>query len=281
MKANLLDINGKKLKEITLPKCFSSEIRDDIIAKVLEAKKSKQPYGPSPVAGNQHSASGKIRHRRHVWKTHYGKGMSRIPRKTMTKKGSQFIWVGATVPHVRGGRRAHPPKVLSMINTKKINKKELNLALISAISATANEREVKKKYAKLKNSEIKNLPFIVESKIISLKTKELIQSLKKILGNNLFEVMSKKKQVRSGKGKLRGRKYKTNAGLLIVTGKDEKLKTKSLDNTTTKNLSIIDLAKGKQGRLTIYTEKAIKELENKFNNSPKLGQIKELGEKLK
>ena len=155
------------------------------------------------------------------------------------------------------------------------------MALISAISATANEREVKKKYAKLKNSEIKNLPFIVESKIISLKTKELIQSLKKILGNNLFEVMSKKKQVRSGKGKLRGRKYKTNAGLLIVTGKDEKLKTKSLDNTTTKNLSIIDLAKGKQGRLTIYTEKAIKELENKFNNSPKLGQIKELGEKLK
>jgi|TARA_Y100000310_G_scaffold79676_1_gene76333 large subunit ribosomal protein L4e len=264
MKANLLDINGKKLKEITLPKCFSSEIRDDIIAKVLEAKKSKQPYGPSPVAGNQHSASGKIKHRRHVWKTHYGKGISRIPRKIMTKKGSQFIWVGATVPFARGGRRAHPPKVLSMINTKKINKKELNLALISAISATANEKEVQKKYTNLKNSEIKNLPFIVESKIISLKTKELIGSLKKILGKDLFEVLSKKKQVRSGKGKMRGRKYKTNAGLLIVSGKSEKLKTKSFDNTTTENLSIIDLAKGKQGRLTIYTEQAINDLGEKL-----------------
>lgn len=264
MKANLLDINGKKLKEITLPSCFSSEIREDIIAKVLEIKKRKHPYGPSPIAGNQHSASGKIRHRRHVWKTHYGKGISRIPRKIMSKKGSQFVWVGATVPFARGGRRAHPPKVLSMINAKRINKKELKLALISAISATANGNEVKKKYANLKNSEIKNLPFIVESKIISLKTKELIESLKKILEKNLFEVVSKKKQIRSGKGKLRGRKYKINAGLLIVTGKDEKLKTKSFDNTTTKNLSIIDLAKGKQGRLTIYTEQAIKDLGEKL-----------------
>ncbi|HED06049.1 MAG TPA: 50S ribosomal protein L4 [Ignavibacteria bacterium] len=264
MKANLLDINGKKLKEIALPNCFSSEIREDIIVKVLEVKKSKQPYAPSAVAGNQHSASGKIRHRRHVWKTHYGKGIARIPRKTMTKKGSQFIWVGATIPSVRGGRRAHPPKILSMINTKKINKKELKLALISALSATANENEVKKKYSKLKNSEIKNLPFIVESKITSLKTKELIESLKKILGKNLFEVTLKKKQVRNGKGKLRGRKYKTNAGLLIVTGKNEKLKMKSFDVSTAENLSIVDLAKGKQGRLTIYTEQAINDLGEKL-----------------
>ena len=214
MKANIIDINGKKLKEIVLPNCFSSEIRDDIIAKVLEAKKSKQPYGPSPVAGNQHSASGKIRHRRHVWKTHYGKGISRIPRKIMTKKGSQFIWVGATVPFARGGRRAHPPKVLSMINTKKINKKELNLALISAISATANEKEVQKKYTNLKNSEIKNLPFIIESKIISLKTKELIQSLKKILGNNLFEIISKKETSKKWKRKIKRKKIQNKCRII-------------------------------------------------------------------
>lgn len=264
MKANLLDINGKKMKEITLPTCFSSEIREDLILKVLEAKKRKQPYAPSAVAGNQHSASGKIKHRRHVWKTHYGKGISRIPRKTMTKKGSQFIWVGATIPSVRGGRRAHPPKVLSMINTKKINKKELKLALISALSATANEKEINNKYSKLEKLELKNLPFIVESKITSLKTKELIESLKKILGKELFEVALKNKQIRNGRGKSRGRKYKTNAGLLIVTGKDEKLKTKTLDASNTDSLSIVDLAKGKQGRLTIYTEKAIKDLGEKL-----------------
>ena len=44
-KANLLNIEGKKLKEIELPKCFDVKIREDIVAKVLETKKTRQPYG--------------------------------------------------------------------------------------------------------------------------------------------------------------------------------------------------------------------------------------------
>jgi len=56
MKSNVLSIEGKKLKEIELPNCFSQEIREDIIAKVLEAKKIKQPYAPLLVAGQQYSA---------------------------------------------------------------------------------------------------------------------------------------------------------------------------------------------------------------------------------
>ena len=142
MKTKILDINGKEKGTIEMPKCFSQEIRRDIISKVLETKKNKQPYGPSPVAGKQHSASGKIVHRRHVWKSGYGRGRSRVPRKVMSRRGSQFNWVGAEVSAMRGGRRAHPPKVLSMFNIKKINKKELKIAFISSISATANEKEV-------------------------------------------------------------------------------------------------------------------------------------------
>ena len=49
------------------------------------------------------------------------------------------------------------------------------------------------------------LPIIVESKITGLKTKEVLSSLKKILGN-LYSVALQKKKVRSGKGKSRGRK---------------------------------------------------------------------------
>ena len=121
----ILDIEGKEKKKIEIPNFFTQKIRKDIISKILEAKKRKQPYAPSPVAGKQHSASGLIIHRRHVWKSGYGKGISRVPRKVMSKKGSQFNWVGAEVSAMRGGRRAHPPKILSMINTNKINKKEL------------------------------------------------------------------------------------------------------------------------------------------------------------
>ena len=54
MKTEVYDIHGKKAKEIELPKIFSEKIREDIVAKVLEAKKIKQPYSPSPMAGNQY-----------------------------------------------------------------------------------------------------------------------------------------------------------------------------------------------------------------------------------
>ena len=259
MKANILNIDGEKIKEIELPYCFSEQIREDIVAKVLEARKIKQPYAPSLVAGKQHSASGKIKHTRHVWKSAYGRGISRVPRKIMSRRGSQFNWIGAEIASTVGGRRAHPPKVLSMINTRKINKKELKKALVSAISATASEEKIIRKYASLKNSRIK-VPLIVESKILSLKVKDLMKSFKKILGEELFNVAVKRKYIRAGKGKIRGRKYKKNAGMLIVTGKNERIKTKIFDVKNAVNVNVVDLAKSGTGRLTMYTENAIKEI---------------------
>jgi len=264
MKGNILDISGKKMKAIDLPKCFSKTIREDVIAKVVESKKFTQPYGPSPVAGKQHAAKGKIVHRRHVWRSGYGRGSSRVPRKIFSQKGTQFNWEAAEVPNARGGMRAHPPKPASMVNVKKMNKKELNLAFSSAISATANEKKVLNKYATLQGEKIDNLPLIVESKLSTLKTKNLISSIKNILGKELFKVALIKKNVRAGKGKLRGRKYKRTAGLLLVIGKDEHLKSSAFDIKSIDTLSVIDLAKGGSGRLTLYTEKAIKYLGEKF-----------------
>jgi large subunit ribosomal protein L4e len=260
MKAYILDIEGKKGKEITLPSAFSTVIREDIVAKVIEAKKTRQPYAPSPVGGKQHSASGKIQHVRHVWKTMQGKGISRVPRKIMSRRGSQFNWVGAEIPNAVGGRRAHPPKIVSMINTNRINKKEMILALKSALSATGDEKIVAKRYERLRDKKLSGLPLVVESKITHLKTKNLISGLKNILGEVLFEVSLKKKSVRSGKGKLRGRKYKKSLGLLLVTGNKEKLNTNIIDVKKVKELSVTDLANGGVGRLTMYTEEAIKEI---------------------
>ena len=260
MKTKILDINGKEKGSLELPKFFSGFVREDIVAKVLEAVKVKQPYAPSPVAGKQHSASGNIQHTRNVWKTMQGKGISRVPRKIMSRRGSQFTWVGAEIPNAVGGRRAHPPKVVAMINTKKINKREMEAALKSALSATANEKMVSAKYETLNGKKISELPLVIESKILSLKTKDLILSLKKILGEDLFEIALKKKKVRSGKGKGRGRKYKRTAGILLVMGNTEKTKNGIVDVKTAKSLNVTDLAEGGVGRLTIYTEEAIKNL---------------------
>ncbi len=260
MKTQIYSIEGKKSKEITLPSFFSENVREDIISKVLEVEKNQQPYGPSPVAGRQHAAKGKMVHRRHVWRSGYGRGISRVPRKIFSQKGSQFNWEGAEVPQARGGMRAHPPKPISRINTKKINKKEMRVALASALSASANPKKISEKYERLKEKKLENLPFIVEDKITKLKTKNLLGLLKKILGEEVFVVALKKKSRRAGKGKLRGRRYKNSAGILIVLGDNEKLKTKLFDVKNARELSVTDLAKGGPGRLVIYTENAIKDL---------------------
>jgi len=277
MKAKILDIKGKEKGTIDLPKCFGAAIREDIVSKVLEVKKTQQPYAPSPIAGNQHSASGKLIHRRHVWKSQYGRGMSRIPRKIMSRRGSQFNWVGATVPNAVGGRRAHPPKVESMVNTLKINKKELKIALCSALTATTKEDLIVKRYKSLEKGKIKQLPLIIESKVI--KTKDLISLVKNIFGD-VSSIVIKNKTIRAGKGKMRGRKYKSNAGLLIVTGKEDKLKTKRFEMASASKLGVNDLARGGQGRIVIYTENAIKEIAQRFQSSSK-SQTKELGKKIK
>ncbi len=258
IKTKILTIDGKEKGTINLPKCFAVTIREDVVAKVLEAKKNWQPYGANPDAGN-YSASGKLNHRRHVWKSQYGRGISRVPRKIFSRRGTQFNWEGATVPNTRGGRRAHPPKAISMLNSKKINKKEIKIAFESALSATANKNFVEKKYFRIEKLN-KEVPFVIDSKIISLKTKELVKNFKDILGKDLFEVAKQTKSIRAGKGKLRGRKYKKSAGALIVVGEKENLKTKIFDVVNVKNLGVNDLAKGGLGRIVIYTEDAIKNL---------------------
>lgn len=264
MKTQIFTSSGKKGKEIELPRFFSAPVRKDILSKVLEAKKTIQPYGPSPMAGKQHAASGKIVHRRHVWRSGYGRGMSRVPRKITVTRGSQFNWEAAEIPFARGGRRAHPPKPASHINIKKINKKELNLAFISALSATANEKEIANKYQTIDENDLKNIPFIIESKITELKTKDFVKTLNKILGEKLSKVAFRNRNIRKGKGKLRGRKYKINAGALLVIGKNEKAKFNIIEIKNAENLSINDLARGGPGRIVIYTEKAIENLKEKF-----------------
>lgn len=255
MKTQLFSTEGKKLKDIELPKIFSSKIREDFLKRAYEAEKIWQPYSHNPMAGKRQSASGTISHKRHDWKGHYGKGMSRIPRKTMWRRGTQFYWVGAEISSARGGRRAHGPK--GSIPLKKINKKEYALALESAIASTANKEKILKRYSRIK--EVKNdLPIVIDSNFSELKTKNIDKSINSILGD-LKVISSKEKSIRAGKGKFRNRKYKKPARILIVTGNDEKLKARVLNQIKVMNLTVSDLYPA--GRVVIYTESAIKDLD--------------------
>ena len=269
MKTMILDIQGKEKQEIELPKEFESVVRKDIVKRFLDAKRKilMQQYRVAKDAGMKYSASGKLKHRRHKWKTTYGRGISRVPRKIMWRRGTQFFWIGATVSGTRGGRKAHAPQLRNL--KRKINKKEAQIAFNSSLAATADKKYVLEKYSTIEKID-KNLPIVIDSKILSLKTKEFYNKIEKILGE-LYNIAIKKKKIRAGKGTMRDRKYKRSAGMLLVIGDKEEKKVKGIDIKKVSDLSIFDLAEGGLGRLTIYTEQAINDLKQK----PEKMKIKE------
>jgi large subunit ribosomal protein L4e len=74
------------------------------------------------------------------------------------------------------------------------------------------------------------------------------------------------KKIRSGKGKMRGRKYKKTKGILFITTPKSNLfnAAKNLEGSEVidvKNLNVTVLAPGgRPGRITIWSEGAIKKM---------------------
>jgi len=242
-------------KEISLPKCFSAPIREDLAQRAFEIEKEYHPFAPYLWAGMNYSASGQVKHARKVWKTQYGKGMSRTPQKQMWRRGTQFYWIGAVVTQARGGRRAHPPKVEHFQKELKMNKKEQAMALNSGISATTQAKYIEKRYGRV--SDIKNqLPFVVESKMLEMNTKKFAEAIEKMLGE-AYIVAFRQRSKRAGKAKMRiGNK--SSKGMLLVIGNDEKFASKRFDVRKASELKMKDVYP--LGRLAMYTEKAINDL---------------------
>ncbi|HJJ56174.1 MAG TPA: 50S ribosomal protein L4 [Methanocorpusculum sp.] len=246
MKANVKAIDGSVIHEIDLPAIFSEEYRPDLIKKAVLAYQSEhyQPYGANPYAGLRTSAEG--------WGSK--RGESKIPR---IKNGSR----GAKVPQTKGGHPAHAPKSEKNI-VEKINKKEKAKAIRSAIAATINTELVIARGHKFEGD---NAIFIIEDAFESItKTSEVKKVLISLgLGADL-ERAKKSRNIRAGRGKIRGRKYKQAKSVLIVTN-STKFNTGSniagVDVVPVTSINANVLAPGTQaGRLTVWTESAVKTL---------------------
>lgn len=262
MKLIILDSSNNKVGEIKLPQQFEEEYRPDLIQRAVLAIQShkRQAYAASENAGKR--ASAKLSRRRRDYRGSYGIGISRVPRKIMTRRGTRMNWVGAFAPGTVGGRRAHPPKS-EKIWWKKINKREKAKAIRSAIAATIMKDVVSERGHLIPST----YPFILDDKFeLISKTKEVIEMFKKIgMENELERVMEKK--IRAGKGKSRGRKYKKKKGPLIVVSKLDKLSMAAanipgIEVVDVKSLNAELLAPGaKAGRLVLWTAAAINLLE--------------------
>ncbi len=251
MKVKVYSLDGNVIDEIELPDFFKEEYRPDLIQRAFSIifTHRLQPKGRDPMAGKRRSAES--------WGVGYG--LARVPRLPNGR--------AAVSPNTVGGRLAHPPKVEKIIY-KKINKKERIKATLSALAASINLNLVRNRGHRVEN--IKDYPIIVEDKLEEIsKAKDLKEFFKKF---GLIDDINraKEKKIRSGKGKMRGRKYKKKKSLLIVVSRYSNIfkaanAFQGVDVVTAKDLSLLHLAPGGHaGRLTVFTRSAINELKRRF-----------------
>ena len=254
MKTELIvrSIHGKAEGTMQLPLVFETPYRPDVIRRAYINLLSHkfQEQGRYPAAGEMVSAESR----------NTGLGIARLARI----RGQGFSRAGqaAGVAGVRAGRIAHPPESWKVIY-KKINKKERQLALSSAIAATSHKDIIVSRGHRVEG--ISDFPIIASDSIESInKSRDLVQAL---LAFGLAEDLS-----RSGVSKAKGTKSGSRAkssgtSALVVVRKGSnvcRLATSipGIDVKDVESLSVLDLAPGaKPIRLTVFSKGSLEYLE--------------------
>ncbi len=256
--AKILSLDGEVVGEIALPPVFSVPHRPDLVRRAYLAAftASRQPQGRDPMAGKRTTAES--------WGVGYG--IARIPR--VKGRGYPRASQGAFAPMTVGGYRVKAPRVEKVI-VERINKKEKRLATASAIAATADRRLVVNRGHVVPDGV--ELPIVVTGELEELRrTSEVVEFLKRIGVWEDVERVKRNIHIRAGKGKMRGRRYKKGRGPLIVVYNSANIMKAArnipgVDVANVRRVSILELAPGGvAGRLTIWTEPAIKFLEERF-----------------
>lgn len=259
--AKVVDLNGKELETVSLPKVFRVPVREDVIWRAFVALDShkRSVQGRDPLAGERTTAE--------TSNPPTGRGISRIPRV----KGERYSKSGMAggVASIVHGRLPFPPRS-EKVTKKNINEKERRLAIASAIAATADQAFVIKHGHVFKG----DLPIVVSDDVEKLAK---VRDLKRFLGSigasgELERLTSRARKQNPNLARIR----RNATGPLFVVSNSSILKgaLKSVAGVSVvrgSDLSVLDLAPGSSpGRLTIWSKSALSSL-------PK--QILEIGEK--
>lgn len=254
--AKLFDLKGASVDKVKVPKVFSTPLRPDVIKRAVVTIQTHrvQPQGRDPMAGKRTTAESQG----------VGLGISRVPRQ---EGGNRARFA----PGVVSGRAAFPPRVEKKI-WKKLPRKEMKLALRSAIAATGSKDIVANRGHAVED--IPDFPLVVIDEIQKLKKTKEVEEALAALGvlSDIYRVKDSRK-VRAGKGKMRGRKMKQAVGPLLVIEKNDGIAEAArnlpgVEITTTKDLNVELLAPGTHpGRLTIWTNSAFESLNTRFGGT--------------
>ncbi len=260
----IFNLQGEETgKTLDVSSLFIFPFRPDLIKRAVLSTQSTRrvPYGVDPLAGKRTTAES--------WGT--GRGVSRVPRI----KGSRHHagGRGAFIPTAVGGRRTHPPESRRRFD-EKINRKERLNALRSAIAATANPLLVEARGHIISDEDLKvpYFPLIAVDDLESItKTRDMYDVFLYLgLIYDVLRARERRKKIRAGKGKARGRRKQNAKTVLIVAQNDKNIRKAArnfpgVDVSTARNLNTELLAPGTHpGRLTLWSVGAIEELLEKF-----------------
>jgi large subunit ribosomal protein L4e len=244
MQVPLYNLDGDEAGEVDLPGVFETTVRPELIGRAVNAAQAnrKQDYGADEFAGLRTPAE-----------SHgSGRGMAHVPRE----KGQ-----ARRVPQTVGGRPAHPPKS-ETDRSQNINTKERQLAIRSAIAATADEDVVADRGHEF--DEDVSVPLVVDDDFEDLQKTQSVVDVLEALGVDADIERADETKIKAGQGSARGRKYRRPTSILFVTSEEPSRAARNLagaDVATAREVNAEDLAPGgAPGRLTIWTESALAEV---------------------
>merc|ERR1711943_45101 len=245
-------------KQVELPAVFLAPIRPDIVEFVHTSmnKNKRQAYAVNKDAGMQTSAES--------WGT--GRAVARIPR--VPGGGTHRAGQAAFGNMCRGGRMFAPTKTWRRWH-RRVNLNQKRMAVCSALAASALPSLVMARGHKI--DQVPECPLVVEDSVEAVdKTVAAMKVLAALGASDDVEKSKASRQVRSGKGKMRNRRYVQRRGPLVVYGEDNGIKKafrniSGVEVSSVESLNLLQLAPGGHlGRFVIFTENALSKLDGLY-----------------
>jgi large subunit ribosomal protein L4e len=253
---------------IKMPAVFVAPIRPDIVQFVHTqmAKNRRQAYGVFQRAGMGHSA--------HSWGT--GRAVSRIPR--VSGGGTSRAGQAAFGNMCRKGRMFNPTQTWRKWH-RKVNTNQKRYAVASALAASALPGLVMARGHQVSN--VPEFPLVVANTAeATTRTKDAVALLKSVGGYDDVVKAKNSKQVRTGKGKMRNRRYTSRRGPLVVFANDAGItrafrNLPGVDLAHVDRLNLLQLAPGGHlGRFIIWTADAFKRCNEVFGSTTRASTVK-------
>jgi len=254
------------VKQLEMPAVFLAPIRPDIVQFVHTSmnKNKRQAYAVFSNEAQGYNDQAGMQTAAESWGT--GRAVARIPR--VPGGGTHRAGQAAFGNMCRGGRMFNPTKTWRKWH-RKINVNQRRYAVCSALAASALPALVMARGHKV--DEVPECPLVIEDSIESCdKTKKAMAILAAVGADADVEKSKSSRQIRSGKGKMRNRRYVQRRGPLVVYGEDNGI-SKAFRNISgvelcdVKSLNLLQLAPGGHlGRFIVFTEGAIGQLDGLY-----------------